>query len=51
MKNKKTTEVLQQAESDATPRTPGNSVSFEITPTVIHHENHVADENTEDINN
>jgi len=38
-------------ESDATPRTPGSSVVFEIPPTMTRDENHVTDEDTEDIEN
>ena len=34
VKSKKTIEVLQQVESNVTPHTPSNLVSFEISPTV-----------------
>ena len=42
VESKKTTDVSQQVESDATPHTPGSSVSFEISSTVTRDENHVA---------
>ena len=49
VESKKTTEVSQRVKSDATPRTPGSSVSFEISLTMTQNENHVADEDTEDV--
>ena len=51
VESKKTTEVSQQVESVAIPRTPGSSVVFEIPPTMTRDENHVTDEDTEDIEN
>ena len=42
VESKKTTNVSQRVEGDATPHTPSSSISFEISPTVIHDENHVA---------
>jgi len=51
VESKKTTEVSQQVESDAIPCTPGSLVSFEIPLTVTRDENHVADKETEDIEN
>ena len=51
VESKKTTMVSQQQESDATPSTLGSSILFEISLTVTQDENHVADENTEDIEN
>ena len=39
VESKKTTEILQYVESDATPCTPSSSVSFEISPPVTHDEN------------
>ena len=38
-------------ESDATPRTPGSSVSFKIPPIVTWDKNHVTDEDIEAIEN
>jgi len=40
VESKKTTEVSQQVESGATPRTPCSSVSPEIPPTMTWDENH-----------
>ena len=51
MESKKTTEVSQQEESEATPRIPGSSISFKIPAIVTRAEIHVADEDTEDIEN
>jgi len=38
-------------ESDGTPHTLDSSVSFEISPTMTQNENHVVNEDTEDIEN
>ena len=51
VEGKKITEVSQQVKSDATPRTQGSSLSFEILQTVTWDENHVADEDTKDTEN
>ena len=51
MESKKTTEVSQQVESDATPRTPGSSVSFEVPLIVTRDENYVAGKDTEETEN
>ena len=51
MESKKTAEISQQVESDAIPRTPGSSVSFKIPPTLTRDENHLANEDSEDIEN
>ena len=44
-------EVSQRVESDATPHTLDSSVSFEFSPEVTQGENHVANEDTEDVEN
>ena len=41
----------QWVESDATPHTLDSLVSFEFSPEVIHDENYVANEDTEDVEN
>ena len=51
MDSKKITEVSHQVESDATPHSSRSSVLFEIPPIVTRDENHVVDEDTEDIEN
>jgi len=51
VEGKKITEVSQQVKSDATPRTQGSSLSFEILQTVTWDENHVAAEDTKDTEN
>jgi len=42
VESEKTNRILQQVESDATPLSPDNSVSFEITPKVTQCDDHVA---------
>ena len=51
VKSKKTTEIPQHVESDATPHTPSSSVSLEFPPIVTPDENHIVDKDTEDIEN
>ena len=41
--------ILQQVESDAAPLSPDSSVSFEIKTEVTQGDNHVADDNVDDV--
>jgi len=43
VESEKTDRISQQVESDATPRSPNSSVSFEITPEITQESDHVAD--------
>jgi len=45
------TKVSQRVESDATPPPLDSSVSFEFSPEVTQDGDHVADEDTEDVEN
>ena len=46
-----TKEVSQRVESDATARTLSSSMSFEFSHKVTHDEDHIADEDIEDVEN
>jgi len=41
--------ISQQVESDATPPSPDSSISFEITPEVTQDDDHVVDEDANDV--
>jgi len=45
----KTNMISQQVESDATPPSPDSSISFEITPEVTQDDDHVVDEDANDV--
>ena len=49
LESKKTNKISQQVENDATPLSPDSSVSFDITPEVTHDDDHVADEDANDV--
>jgi len=49
VKSEKITRISQEVESDTTPPTQDSSVSFHITPEVTKSDDHVADEDADDV--